>query len=624
MDVSMPRLLILCLYALVLLSLSSVQAEDHDQLGGQKEVARGARAMISWKFDNMDYVIVGSDTTRYPTTYQVYVAPQQTTSYVIRAIHNTDTTERTWTVHVLEQDIPKEARRGPESAVFSLAPKASADASPYYVGYRQSGDIGTIASARIVHCDFPDSAGKALVMHTIFLDKNGNQLSSVDLDKFSISLHTKCNEKSLEYQPIIAEDKWVRSDYRMMMTLCLDRSASSEHVDASMIKAVSDFPFYLGSSDKLSVVTFNQESTLVCSHNSKDKLNNLAEMFSGESHGLNTMLKSAYTCMQKFEHRDKTRNVLVLVCTGSDNASFIYTAEDLIQRALQKQVKIFTVGIGDLVETYPLRYISSQTGGRHYSLPTESIMDLTSILREINYSIHGSYLMQIPVQRSALTACDSASLRLVVKAGSNELHEQMSFYGRSANSQPNYQAIAMFGFRQTSISDEYLPLLRSVAQVLRDNPKKVIEICGNANAEGDEDAMRQLALDRVRSVRKALAEMGVNPMQVRGKALGDLRPLFYFQNEDWKKKFNRRVELRWIDPSLLPFELVAEYCYTENEALKYCEQWEKRGFKTYYERVLVKGMSAFRIKLWGYATEEKAQAESASIRKKYGQNLDVE
>ncbi len=599
-------------------------AEETDPLGGQKEVARGARAMISWKFEHTDFVLVGSDSTHYPSTYQVYVSPQQTTTYSIRAVHAKDTIEKQWTVRVLEPEIPKEARRGPETVSYSLAPKASSEASPYYIGYQQNGELSNLSQLKITHCTFPDSANKPFAVHVALLDKFGNELSALALENLKFSLHTKCNEKANEYQPIVLENKWLRSDLKMMMTLCLDRSASSEHVDANMIKAVSDFPFYLGSSDKLSVVTFNQESSVVCSHNSKDKLNNLGEMFSGEAQGLSAMMKSVYAAMQKMELRERTKNVVVLVCTGADNASFIYTAEDIIQRALQRQCTIFTVGVGDLVDSYPLRYIASQTGGSYYSLASENIMELSSILREINYSMHGGYVLHLPLQRSSFALCDSAHLRLEVSSGTMHINDDFSFCGRSANSQPSYQALAMFGFRQTSVGETYQPLLKSVAQVLKDNPKKVIELCGNANAEGDEDQMRQIALDRVRSVRKALVDLGVNPIQVRGKAMGDLRPLFYFQREEWKQRLNRRVELRWIDPSLLPFELVAEYSYTENEILKYCEQWEKRGFKTYYERVLVKGLPAFRVKLWGYATEEKAKAEAESVKQKYKVSLDIE
>jgi len=39
---------------------------------------------------------------------------------------------------------------------------------------------------------------------------------------------------------------------------------------------------------------------------------------------------------------------------------------------------------------------------------------------------------------------------------------------------------------------------------------------------------------------------------------------------------NRRVECRWIDPSLLPYEIRAEKVNTEQEALSMIEKWEKK------------------------------------------------
>ncbi len=601
-----------------------LHAQNPDALGGQNEVLRGSRALVTWRFDSYDYVKVMGDTTHYPKAYQVYVAPQQTTTYIIRAYRQGDSTEKQWTIRVIEPNIPNEAKRGPEATVYSVAPRASTEHSSYYIGYQQQGSDSALQRVRVVYIDHSDSNNKTLNLHTVLLDANGNQLSSLPIESLTVGLVSKCNDREQKFQPLVGESKWLRSDLRCMMTVCMDRSSYAEKTDAAVQKAVSDFPFYMGGSDKLSIVCFNQESSTLCQHLTKDKLNNVAELFSGDAKGLSAMFKSVYSALGKFDRRDRQQNVLVLVCNGGDNASLVYTADDVIQRALQKRCIIFTIGIGDMVDSYPLRYLASQTGGRYYSLSSDNTLQLTGVLREINYATHGSYLLQVPLLSRALQSCDSASLRLSIKAANEVFNESFDVFGPSSNAQPSFQALSLFEYNQSTVSAEYNPLLKSLAQVLKDNPKKTIELCGNASNEGSDDAMRDLALQRVRNVRKALSELGVNPTQVRGKAMGDIRPLFYFQTEDWKLKFNRRVEVRWIDPSLLPFELIAEYCYTENDALKFCEQWEKRGYKTYYERVRVSGTPAFRVKLWGYDTEVKANTEAQAIEKKYHQKVSVE
>ncbi len=597
---------------------------NQDQINGQKETVRGGRAFLSWQFDEADYVNVVGDTTHYPRVFQIFVTPQQTTTYTVRAHRSNDSSELTWTIRVYEPDLPKVPQRGGDVQGYSLAPRSNSENSPYYVGYQQNGSLNSIANMKILQVEYPDSTHHVLALRTVFLDQYGNQLSMLPADQLALSLRSQCNALTTEYQPIVLEEKWIRSDIRMMMTICIDRSSTSEDVDVPVRKAVSDYPFYMGTGDKLSVISFNQEPRIVCSHMTKDKLNNLGELFVGEAQGLNASMRCTYTALQRLEAREKTRNIVVLISTGADNSSFIYTAEDIIQKAKLRQTRVFTIGIGDLVDSYPLRYIASQTGGRYYALSNEKAPEITNILREITYSIHGAYVLQIPMQSNVLRACDSAAITLRLKTRDTTFLEQFSWSATSESTQPRYQALSMFGFRQTEVMDEYLPLLKSVAQVLKDNPKKVIEISGHSSAEGDEDAMRQLALDRIQSVRRRLVELGVNSSQLRGKAVGDLKPIYYFQQSDWQKKFNRRVEVRWLDPSILPYELVAEYCYTENEAMKYTEQWEKRGYRAYYERVLVKGMPACRVKLWGYATEVKANEDAAAIKKKYSQKLDIE
>lgn len=608
-----------------------------EQVGGQKEIRKGEKATFFWRFQNADYVRVDDDSTRFHAMDQTTVMPQATTTYTIKAITPTDTLTTPWTVTVL--DTPgqsatntataatpqKNVQRGGETG-YTPAPATSRTPSAYYSGYTNASPDSKVAAIRITRVLYPVTGSNTCTMQAVLLDENGNQLSGIPSDEqHTWSLTMNCGSKGDEYRPMVTENKWSGSEQRLTMALCVDRSSSAASNDEEIRKAIGDYPFFMGSSDKLCVTAFNHESTTITPFTTKDQLNYLTEKFGAqETGGLNAMYKACYAALQQFEQKQSMNNALVIVTSSSDNASLIYTADDVIRRAIESGTQIFAIAVGDGADSYPLKYMASQTGGRFYYLPQERVNDLSSILREITYSVRGNYLLQFQLSAFALRECKNASFRLSYESAGSKVSDKFIVASAADNMLPPYQALAMFSFGQSLVRDDYKPTLKSLAQVLKDNPDKVVELVGHSSAEGDEDAMRQIALERAQSVRRALYELGVNPVQLRSRALGDLKPVYYFQQNEWQKNYNRRVELRWLDPSVQPYEIVTEYVYTESDAIKYTEQWEKRGYKAYYERVLVSGNSAFRVKLWGYATEESALSEARTIEKKYSTKASVE
>jgi len=133
-----------------------------------------------------------------------------------------------------------------------------------------------------------------------------------------------------------------------------------------------------------------------------------------------------------------------------------------------------------------------------------------------------------------------------------------------------------------------------------------------------------IALKRAQTVRRSLVDMGVKPSQIRVRAEGNRRPVYYFQNAAWQEDYNRRVEVRWLDPALLPYEITAGIVATEEEALEKTDEWEKRGAKAYYEAIFYQKQPAFRIKLWGYPGYSEAASAARELQRRYGGNLSVE
>jgi len=603
-----------------------------ETVGGQKEVARGEKATFYWRFQNAEYVKVSGDTNKYQAQDQVTVAPTESTNYTITAFTNNgnDSLSTVWNVRVYDSETPKNIQRGIEpetqSTFFLPTPSLSTQKTSYLSGYRIVAGELQPASLKITRIGYPHEKAPVFSVDVVPLDENGNYLSGLTFDdKHVWSIKTICAGKEEEYRPEVKEIKWNKSNEVLKMALCIERSATSSEYDETVRKAVGAFPFMMTSVDKLSVVTYNQEYNIIAPFTTKDQLNYLGEKFGNtQSKGLNSMYKIGYTTLQQFTRQNNTRNVMVIVASSSDNSSLIYTAEDIIKKATETNTKVYTIALGESVENYPLKYISAQTGGRFYYLPQEHLSEVTDVLREISYSVHGYYSLQFSATSGMLRQCKNMQWKVSYETPSGKTEEKISLPNSDENTYPTYQALSMFSFRQTIVTEEYKPLLQSIAQVLKDNPDKVIELVGHSSAEGDDDEMRKLALERTQSVRRALFEMGVNSSQIRARALGDLKPLYYFQQAEWQKDYNRRVELRWLDASVQPFEIIAEYVYAETEAIKYTEQWEKRGYKAYYERIYMNSNSGYRVKLWGYATEETANSEAKTIEKKYATKVSVE
>jgi hypothetical protein len=89
------------------------------------------------------------------------------------------------------------------------------------------------------------------------------------------------------------------------------------------------------------------------------------------------------------------------------------------------------------------------------------------------------------------------------------------------------------------------------------------------------------------------------------------------QQAPWQQYYNRRVEVRWLDPDLLPYEIIAQTSDSETEALKNVEKWEFHGYNAYYERYLENHSPVYRVKIWGFPTLEEAEASANKIQTIY-------
>ncbi len=104
----------------------------------------------------------------------------------------------------------------------------------------------------------------------------------------------------------------------------------------------------------------------------------------------------------------------------------------------------------------------------------------------------------------------------------------------------------IFQQRSAIITPDSYPELNSVAQMLHQNPKMVIQLEGHTDTRGDAKMNLKLSEERVDAVRDYLISKGVPKSRVKLKAFGGTMPLTK-ENTEEAHKLNRRVEARILE-----------------------------------------------------------------------------
>jgi len=96
-----------------------------------------------------------------------------------------------------------------------------------------------------------------------------------------------------------------------------------------------------------------------------------------------------------------------------------------------------------------------------------------------------------------------------------------------------------------TISEESLPSLQALAEIMRDHPKMRIRLEGHTD-RGSLKSLFNLSENRVREVKDYMVEvMGIDKKRIKLKAFGGSRPITTEESAEARQK-NRRVEVRVI------------------------------------------------------------------------------
>lgn len=605
-------LALLCFYLLFFFAGCSHNPIKTNAFTGFKQIKKGESATLKWDFEYADRVkIEGIDATFDPKD-SLMVSPDTTTKYQITAYQgNVDSTRISARVIVIEED-----KKMSEIGSF-------AESSEYLTGVKPvegKSDINSTKVMRIIR----NPTEPFFVVRSILIDSQGNFIrgSSKDLNaKWSADI--ECNESifNLEFEDINEYDNYGTEG--LDISILLDNSASARS-NALSINRIKDIIPLLKTNDRIKLSGYNQDHFNVFGFSDPEEAKwQLENINFPVQNGLNAPYKAAYKELGSMKTAAEKKNILILVAFNSDNSSIIYTPNDVIDQAGKTNTAVYVVAMGNAVRTYSYKYITSMTGGRFYYLDEDEFLDFPSILSEIILSQKYYYEYIFPAEEIRYQ-CNKAIADFNFENAISSDNDEFVLYLNPETQYSQYQAVATFDFQSTNVSSSYMNIIRSLANVLLDNPEMKIELIGNSSNEGNPEYNLEISNKRAEAVKTILISYGVNPDQIQTRGIGGNKPVYYMDTFDWQQLYNRRVEIRWLDPSLLPYEIVAEFAKTETEAEEMTNKWRERGYRSYYDRYIVENYVVYRVKIWGFPTTEEAKQEAAKLDDKYDGYFAVE
>jgi len=614
--------LFLAFGAFVLLVSCVSQRITVEKISDLQEIEQGDSVWIYWNFSNASYVKLPDVEKEFNPIDSFLLAPFNSTRIDITA-YNKKGESLVQSVYVLvrpaekkeEQRIP--IQRGPFGTI-DLKSLKNQQKSQFLSGF-VSNSFDKADKLKIFRLLFSDNLDSCTISFGI-LDNYGNLI--YDLYKYSSDIKLEavqeCSKLGLK-SFVYAFPKELTYEKKLNVFVL---------IDYSIINLVPDFKGelveglkYLESSDKLSISLFGVDrATLLPLQNYDKAYWELGNLVFSPKVELSAIYRSLYDLLDDVV--EEGNSAIVLLTNQMDNSSINVLLDDVIKKANEKKTEIYVVGLGNEVSILTYKYLCLKTGGNFYHLLWD-YNKISDILREILLSKKYYYSITFPFKYNS-DVCSDISIKLKAFSNYYDVSDAVLYPLKERIFYISYQAVALFNENDTVVSNSFLPVLNNLTSLLRSNKNTSLELIGNAGLSELWNNPVGLSLSRANSVKKILADNGVSPSQIKVKGVGSSNPLFMEENDERTSWLNRRVEIRWLLPSVLPYTIVVDTVESEELAEKKVETWEKNGFKAYYVRLFDSGNIKYKVVLWGYPDIEKAEKDARIISRKYRKSCIVE
>ena len=598
-----------------------IQIENFE---GMSEIDKGGSALMKWKFINAEYVRVEGLNGYFNPTDSFRVSPDETKKYAITAYSGSDSVSNSWRVFVKDSQ-SGQPQRGP-SGFYPLQMETSYDINEYLNGlmyYSNSAAPGKISVMRTI---YPKDGSGHFQLRFMLMDEMGNHICGLGdkmPDDLAVEIDCLAGKKGLN--PGNWEEKIFSDiDPGVNINILLENSASATP-NPAIIDILKELTANLDPADNFALTMFNQKYHVEIPLSFSGKAaEQLMAMPVKPVSGLNAVYRAAFNSLvEQGKVVNGNENVMILFLYGPDNSSIIYELNDVANAARQLHIPVYVVGIGNNTDSYSGKYLSDFTGGKYFQVPTEDLASIKNILNQIVFSQKYYYEIKIP-ETEYYSNCNELDANIRFSVDANLLNTEKRLITRPERMFSKYQSLCAFDYKTDEPAGGYEINFDELAKVMKDNPSYMVQLTGHSDEEGSPKVKRELALKRVQKIRKKLLSRGIAPEQIRIVNASDSEPVYYFREFDWQKMYNRRVDIKWLDPELLPFEIIAGQSWTEENALDIVEKWESRGYSAYYQRYIHEDNPLYKIKIWGYKTLHDAELEADKLEKKYKVAMRIE
>jgi len=606
----------LILFLLFIISIScsankQIQKIKIDSFSNDITINEGDSALVKWQFKNIDSAYFEGIPRTFKAVDSVYLSPMDDTTYKLIAVNPIDTQKLD--IHIFVNHPVKEIQTGAE-IIQKKFNEPSLEVSDYLNGLLPSTVRYNLKNIKIIRTDFEDNK---MTLSLLPMDEFGNFITNLNLDSLNLSIDVNSYGMRMSFnQKFVGEKRLSDTANPISVHILLENSLAAYELDkvSEQIRtALRNFDNF----DRVSFGTFNQNLEMHFENEVPRKAYVNFSTIDIKPSGTAAYSTAIISTLKKIRDTNVNKNdIIILLAYSEENSSIISTLDEAIKIACSMHIPIYIITLSNDYKSYQMNTIADATGGRLYSLESNEFDKISKVISEIYFGQKVFYQYNLTFLNE-LKYYPELLIKSALYINQKFIDDARKFYLQVPEIYIPYQILTIFDYTSNKVPQSYYKKLGELANLLKNNSKSMIEISAYSYFEIDSAKDYDLSLERAQNIRQILIDSGAQPEQIRLKARGNENPLYYLPIKEWQLSYNRRAEVRWLDPELLPYEILAQIVASESDALTKVTNWEKLGFRAYYQRYIINNEIKYQVKIWGYATEKEVQNEIKKLQDRF-------
>ncbi|MBP7215007.1 MAG: OmpA family protein, partial [Candidatus Kapabacteria bacterium] len=576
----------LILFLLFIISIScsankQIQKIKIDSFSNDITINEGDSALVKWQFKNIDCAYFEGIPRTFKAVDSVYLSPMDDTTYKLIAVNPIDTQKLD--IHIFVNHPVKEIQTGAE-IIQKKFNEPSLEVSDYLNGLLPSTVRYNLKNIKIIRTDFEDNK---MTLSLLPMDEFGNFITNLNLDSLNLSIDVNSYGMRMSFnQKFVGEKRLSDTANPISVHILLENSLAAYELDkvSEQIRtALRNFDNF----DRVSFGTFNQNLEMHFENEVPRKAYVNFSTIDIKPSGTAAYSTAIISTLKKIRDTNVNKNdIIILLAYSEENSSIISTLDEAIKIACSMHIPIYIITLSNDYKSYQMNTIADATGGRLYSLESNEFDKISKVISEIYFGQKVFYQYNLTFLNE-LKYYPELLIKSALYINQKFIDDARKFYLQVPEIYIPYQILTIFDYTSNKVPQSYYKKLGELANLLKNNSKSMIEISAYSYFEIDSAKDYDLSLERAQNIRQILIDSGAQPEQIRLKARGNENPLYYLPIKEWQLSYNRRAEVRWLDPELLPYEILAQIVASESDALTKVTNWEKLGFRAYYQRYII-------------------------------------